>query len=90
MLNNFLLLCRALQAGESLTKAATWKQRQLRLNALLAVLWLLAKVLPVELAPDDIEAIADGIGIIGGTLVNGYLTVATTAKIGFGGARGES
>jgi hypothetical protein len=90
MLNNFLLLCRALRAGESLADPATWKQRQLRLNALLAILWLLAKLLPVELAPDDIDALANGIGMIGGTLVNGYLTVATTVKIGFGRLRGES
>lgn len=90
MLNTFLLLCRALRAGESLTNAATWKQRQLRLNALLPIVSLLTLVLPVDLMPDDVDAIAIGVGIIGLALINGYLTLATTVKIGFGGTRSES
>ncbi|MGZ5056450.1 MAG: hypothetical protein ACXWAT_16115 [Methylobacter sp.] len=84
MFNTFLLLFRALRAGESLTKAATWKQRQLRLNALLPLVYLLAHFLPVDITPDDVDAIATGVGIIGMGLVNGYLTLATTVKIGFG------
>lgn len=83
MLNNFLLLCRALRAGESLADPATWKNHQLRLNAILAILYLLIKFSPIDLAADDVNAIADSIALIGGT-VNSYLTVATSDKVGFG------
>jgi len=85
-----VLFCRALRAGESLANAATWKQRQLRLNALLPIIYLLAHYLPIDLSAVDVDAVATGIGMIGGALVNGYLTLATTTKIGFGGLRGES
>jgi len=80
-MNTFILLCRALRAGESLADPATWKSRQLRLTAILTLLYFLVKVLPVELSPDDINAIADAIALLGG-LINGYLTVATTEKVG--------
>lgn len=86
MLNTFLLLCRALRAGESLTNAATWKQRQLRLNALLPIIYLLAHYLPIDLSADDVDAVATGIGMVGGAAVNIYLTIATTVKVGFGRA----
>lgn len=84
MLNNFLLLFRALRAGESLANAAIWKQSQLRLNALLPIIYLLAHYLPIDLSADDVDAVATGIGMIGGAAVNIYLTIATTEKIGFG------
>ena len=80
-MNTLLLICRALRAGESLANPATWKNRQLRLNAVLAILYLLAKFLPVELSDDELDAIADSIALIGG-LVNSYLTVATSDKVG--------
>jgi len=85
-----LSLCRALRAGESLADPAIWKQRQLRLNALLPIIYLLAHYLPIDLSADDVDAVATGIGMIGGALVNGYLIVATTDKIGFGGSRDKS
>ena len=78
-----LLLFRALRAGESLTKAATWKQRQLRLNALGSVVAMLVTFCPFDLVPDDVDAVVSGLSIVGGALVNGYLTLATTTKIGF-------
>jgi hypothetical protein len=80
-MNNLLLLCRALRAGESLADPATWKNHQLRLTAILTILYFLAKVLPVELSTDDINAIADAIALLGG-LANTYLTVATSEKVG--------
>jgi hypothetical protein len=80
-MNTFILFCRALRAGESLADPATWKTRQLRLNAILAILYLLAKFLPFELTPDDFEAIASTLALLGG-LINSYLTVATTEKVG--------
>jgi hypothetical protein len=82
-MSNLLLLFRALRAGESLANAATWKQRQLRLNALGSVVAILVPFLPFDLVPDDADAIVTGLSIIGGALVNGYLTLATTTKIGF-------
>lgn len=78
-----LMLFRVLRAGESLTKVATWKQRQLRLNALGSVVAMMVAFCPFNLVPDDIDAIVNGLSIIGGALVNGYLTLATTTKIGF-------
>ncbi|UOA07794.1 hypothetical protein [Methylobacter sp. S3L5C] len=81
MLAGFLLLCRALQAGESLADPAAWKNKQLCVNAILAILYLLVKFLPVELSPDDLDAIASSIALIGG-LINSYLTVATSDKVG--------
>ena len=80
-MNNLLLACRALRAGESLADSATWKNHQLRLNAILAILYLLVKFLPMELAQDDMDAIASSIALLGGT-VNSYLTVATSDKVG--------
>jgi len=41
------------------------------------------------LTTDDVLTIVTAVGIIGG-VINSYLTVATTDKIGFGGSRGES
>jgi len=75
------LLCRALRAGESLADPASWKNRQLLSTAILAILYLLVTFMPVPLAPDDINAIASGLSLLGGT-INGYLTVATTEKVG--------
>lgn len=80
-MNTLLLACRALRAGESLADSATWKNHQLRFNALLAILYLLVKFLPVDLATDDIDAIASSLALIGGA-VNSYLTVATSDKVG--------
>lgn len=84
MPNTLILLCRALMAGESLEDPATWKNHQLRLNAILAILYVSVKLLPIDIAPDDVQAIAVGVGMVGGWVVNIYLTVATTDKIGFG------
>lgn len=78
-----LMFFRVLRAGESLTKAATWKQRQLRLNALGSVVAALAAFCPFDLIPDDVDAIVTGLSIISGAVVNGYLTLATSEKVGF-------
>lgn len=86
----FLLLFRALRAGESLANPAIWKQRQLRINALLPIVALLVNFSPVEIVPDDVDAIVTGAAWALGALVNGYLTLATTVKIGFGRTREAS
>jgi hypothetical protein len=91
MMTFILSLCRALIAGESLADPATWKNRQQRVNALMTIVMVAAPLFPMlGLTADDVLTIVEAIGIVGG-LVNGYLTVATTDKIGFrfGGCRGE-
>jgi len=89
-MRNLIYFFSALRAGESLSNPATWKQRQLRLNALLPIVYFLSKLLPVELSTDEVDAVATGLALISGALVNGYFTLATSDKIGLGGARGES
>jgi cellobiose-specific phosphotransferase system component IIC len=85
-----LSLCRVLLAGESLADPATWKNRQQRVNALMTLAMVAAPLLPMlRMTADDVLTIVEAVGIVGG-LINGYLTVATTDKIGFGGSRGES
>lgn len=85
-----LSLCRVLLAGESLADPATWKNRQQRVNALMTLAMVAAPLLPMlGMTADDVLTIVEAVGIVGG-LINGYLTVATTDKIGFGGSRGES
>jgi hypothetical protein len=76
-------LCRALLAGESLADPAVWKNRQQRTNALMLIAMVASPLFPLlGLTTDDVLAIVTVIGIIGG-FINGYLTVATTDKIGF-------
>lgn len=89
-MRNLIYFFSALRAGESLSNPATWKQRQLRLNALLPIVYFLSKLLPVELSTDEVDAVATGVALIGGWVVNAYFTIATTDKLGVGGARGES
>jgi hypothetical protein len=89
MLAFILSLCRALMAGESLADPAVWKNRQQRVNALMMIASVASPLYPrMGLTTDDVLTIVTAIGIIGG-VINGYLTVATTDKIGFGGSRGE-
>ena len=85
-----LSLCRALLAGESLADPAVWKNRQQRVNALMTIAAVASPLFPLlGLTTDDVLTMVTAVGIIGG-LINGYLTVATTDKIGFGRKRGES
>lgn len=89
MMTFILSLCRALMAGESLANPATWKNRQHRVNALMTIAAVASPLFPkLGLSSDDVLTIVTAVGIIGG-VVNGYLTVATTDKIGFGSADKE-
>lgn len=79
-------LLKALRAGEELTNATTWKNRQNAASALVALLGaalMLAQTagIKLDMSPDDLAAIAGGIATTGG-LLNAYLTTATSAKIG--------
>jgi hypothetical protein len=85
-----LSLCRALMAGESLADPATWKNRQQRVNALMTIVLIAEPLFPMlGLSTDDVLTIVTAVGIVGGA-VNGYLTIATTDKIGIGCSRGQS
>jgi hypothetical protein len=80
-------LWRALRAGESLADPATWKNRQNLINALAAVLgavlWLLHKLgVGIDLAPDEVAAVAGGVAVVMGA-INNYLTTATSTRVGF-------
>ncbi len=83
MMAFILALCRALMAGESLADPATWKNRQQVINALLTITGVASPLFPLlGLSVDDVLAMVTAVAIVGG-MVNGYLTVATTDKIGF-------
>lgn len=83
-------LCRALIAGESLADPAIWKNRQMVINALMTIAGVLSPVLTLlGFSADDVLVLVTAAAIIGG-VINGYLTVATTDKIGFRCSRGES
>jgi hypothetical protein len=76
--------------GKELSDPATWKNRQAVLNVLGGLLsflvWGLAqKGIKLDISEDAYTAIATGIFTLYG-IVNGYLTVATSKKVGLGGA----
>lgn len=87
-------LIRALQAGEELKNAATWKNTQAITGAITAVLGFVALVLPyigvkIETTPDQLSAIAGGIAAVVG-LFNGYTTIATSKKVGLPAGNGDT
>lgn len=83
MMAFIVLLCRALIAGESLANPAMWKNRQQVINALMLIAGVFSPLFPLlGLGTDEVLMIVTAVAIVGG-MVNGYLTVATTDKIGF-------
>lgn len=85
-MNGFLALLDALKAGHSLANSATWKHRQNAVAALVAVLGGAGVVarwagVQIDLAPEDVAAIAGGVAAAYGVL-NGVLTTATSDKVG--------
>lgn len=87
-MNKIGALWRALQAGEQLANSATWKNRQIAANAVLALLGLAAAFMPqLGVSHDDMETIAAGIAVIGGVL-NAALTTATSRTVGLSPASG--
>ncbi|MDI1362500.1 hypothetical protein [Methylotenera sp.] len=86
MFKNISLIFKALNQGESLFHVETWKNVQLVTNAITAILMVVVVFVPqLNLTPETIQDLASGIALIGG-VINGYLTVATTKKIGLGNA----
>lgn len=87
-------LIRALNAGEELRNAATWKNTQATTGAITAILGFVALVLPyigvkIETTPEQLSAIAGGVAAVVG-LFNGYTTIATSAKVGLPPRDGDS
>ena len=82
MLDKLKAFFDALNKGKTLASPAGWKTVQIATPAIAAVLVFGLTFFPsLGLTPDDIETIAKTIAIIG-VLINGYLTVATTDKLG--------
>jgi len=82
MLSKFFRFFAVLKEGESLIHSATWKNRQVVLNAISVVLVFTVSFMPsLDLSPEDIKSLATAIAIVGG-VINGYLTVATSDKVG--------
>ena len=73
----------ALRYGASLTEPGIWKQRQNLLNAMAGLLTAIVAFLPMEVSSEDRMAVATGIAAVAGVL-NGYLTTATSTKVGVG------
>lgn len=82
-MGKFMAALAALRYGSSLTDPAIWKNRQILLNALIGLLGAVAYFLPagMEMSHEDVLAIAGGVAAVGG-LLNGYLTAATSTKVG--------
>lgn len=72
-----------LRYGASLSDPASWKHRQNTINALVGLLGAGLLLFPTEVSHADLELVAGGIAVVLG-LLNGYLTTATTDKIGVG------
>jgi len=73
---------RALEYGEQLANPATWKQRNLRMNAVVGLLTALLPFLGVTDAdPEMVKEFAAGIGAAV-LLYNSYFHIATSSKIG--------
>lgn len=72
-------LLQVLQVGHELARPGAWKNVQLvasLLTAILGILWALGY--QIQLLPDDVFAIAGAIV----ALINAYLVVATSKKVG--------
>lgn len=74
----------ALHEGEALKDPHIWKNRQAVVNILVTIAGAVLMFLPegLEVSEADIHTIAVGVATLGG-LVNSYLTIATSDKVGF-------
>ncbi|WP_041646661.1 hypothetical protein [Aromatoleum aromaticum] len=80
-MHKLLAALAALRHGASLADPAGWKSRQNTLNVLVALIGAVLVLYPMGISHDDIAAIAGGLAAVLG-LLNGYLTTATTTKLG--------
>jgi len=85
---NFMNLINVLRVGYELKNSATWKDRQKTISLVVVLLGVLVPFLPklgvnIVLSQDDIFILASAVSVILG-IVNTFLTVATSSKIGIG------
>jgi hypothetical protein len=82
-------ILKALQAGHSLSDPATWKNIQLLGNVIFAILAAITTVVrwawPDFMISDDLLIKVSTVIAEVVVLINGYLTVATSKKIGVKG-----
>ena len=82
MLDKLRAAITVLNKGEELSNAAVWKDRQNLINSLVALFSAVAVLLPkFGISADDMLTVSGGIAIVAGML-NGYLTTATSARVG--------
>ena len=79
-------LISALEAGSELKNSANWKNRQMMVNAIVAVAALIVTVagwcgIHLKVTQDDLMAIAGGIAVVLG-MFNAGVTVTTSTKVG--------
>ena len=77
---------RVLRAGVELSNAEVWKKRQVLVNALAAFLGALVALAaafghPLDIDAEGVNAIAGAVAAVVG-LFNGWVTVASTRRIG--------
>jgi len=81
ILNKLFAAANAIKAGESLKNPATWKNRQILMNAILIIVGTIPQFVAIELSDADINSISYGLATLAGVL-NTYFTAATSAKVG--------
>ena len=87
-MNKWLAIIAVLRQGAMLTNSATWKERQVLVNAiagLLTALYMLALSqgwITLEVDNAAIMDLGSAIGVVLYTAFNAFFTVATTKKIG--------
>ncbi len=89
-----LTLIKALQAGQELKNPARWKKGQNLVNSVAAIVAAIVAVLKIggiDIPMTD-EQLIEVSSIIAAilALINGYLTTASTKKIGLGGNHEEN
>jgi hypothetical protein len=82
-MEKFWAVITAIYKGRCLTDSATWKNRQVTINALLAVMGAGLVFMPPEMgmSGEQMESIAGGIATVAG-LYNAWSTTATSDKVG--------
>ena len=81
-MNKFWLIIEALYAGKELKNPAAWKQYGLLVNVFGVILTSLIGLVPeLNVLDVDKQSIVEGFATLA-FIANGYLTVATTKKIG--------
>lgn len=81
LLEKIFTVGRVLRAGESLKDPKGWKEKQMVFNAVLVILGAIPQFINIDVSESDLNAISYGVATAMG-LLNTYLTVATSDKVG--------